>query len=230
MVTNGAIAIHELTAADTAAAILPILDALAPGQAVELRFAPVGAAAALKALQSSRQGLFEWSVLGDGTPLRIELVRRDAAAGTQRGVNEALGWDHDRLEGIEAAAFAAREAGEFEKTRDLFAAFVTGLRRHIAFEEALLFPTFEQGLGFSPHAGPTAVMRFEHEQIVSLLTQLAGEIAVAGSAAEETRAQLHGILGEHNLKEEQIVYPHTDSAVGPDEADALVASIQAFSP
>jgi regulator of cell morphogenesis and NO signaling len=229
MDTTAAIALYDLTtAADVAAAILPILDGLAPLEAVELSIARAGAAAALKALQSSRKGLFEWSVLGDGTPLRIQLLRRNAAPGALRGVNEALAWDHDRLEGIEAAAFDARQAGEYEKARDLYASFVTGLRRHIAFEEALLFPTFEKRLGFPSHAGPTAVMRFEHEQIVALLTRLAIEIAVPGSAAERTRAQLQDVLGEHNLKEEQIVYPNTDDALGPDEADALVASIQSF--
>lgn len=54
------------------------------------------------------------------------------------------------------------------------------------------------------------------------------EIGVADSGAEGTRTRLHAILGEHNMKEERILYPHTDRALGPQEADALVAGIQAF--
>jgi hemerythrin-like domain-containing protein len=180
------------------------------------------------ALQAGRKGIFEWSVLADGERLRVELLRRTAPMGDLRGVTEALAWDHDRLEAIEEAAFAARTAGDYAAARESLGAFVTGLRRHIRFEEELLFPVFEQRLGFPPQAGPTAVMRYEHRQIETLLAQLTNEIGVADSGAEGTRARLHAVLGEHNVKEERILYPHTDQALGADEADALVADIQAF--
>jgi hemerythrin-like domain-containing protein len=229
MQTNAATALHDLTAtADAVAAVLPVLDALEPNERVTLELSPSGATSTLEALQSSRKGLFEWSVLGGGSPLRIELRRRNVPQGELRGVTEALGWDHDRLEEIEAAAFAARDAAEYSRAGELWREFETGLRRHIGFEEQLLFPVFEQRLGFPPQAGPTAVMRHEHRLIEALLAQIASEIGVAGSAAERTRERLHHVLGEHNVKEEQILYPQTDGALDPREADALVASIQRY--
>jgi len=50
----------------------------------------------------------------------------------------------------------------------------------------------------------------------------------AASGAESVRHALHSVLGNHNLKEENIVYPGTDESMSPLERDALVARIQAL--
>lgn len=219
----------DLTAApDAPVSILRLFDALEPGERLVADVPRAVAPLALAALQAGRKGLFEWSILAEGETLRVELLRRSVPEGELRGVTEALGWDHDRLEEIEAAAFAARAAGDFEKAVQLYGAFATGLRRHIRFEEELLFPVFERKLGFPPQAGPTAVMRYEHREIEALIAQIGAEIGLADSGAEGTRARLHAVLGDHNMKEERILYPHTDGALGPEEADALVCDIQAF--
>jgi hypothetical protein len=36
------------------------------------------------------------------------------------------------------------------------------------------------------------------------------------------------VLGDHNLKEERVLYPTTDRILGAEESDALVARIQRF--
>lgn len=213
-------------AADPAPLLLTAFDRLAAGESLVALVASAAARTALGALQADRKGLFEWSVLEAGDPLRVEVLRRNASPGELRGVTEALAWDHDRLDAMESAAFAARAAGDLRRAERLLAPFVVGLSRHIRFEEEVLFPVFEQRLGFPPEAGPSGVMRYEHRQIEVLLARMAEEIGRPGAAAEETRARLHAVLGEHNMKEERIVYPHTDGALGPEAADALVARIQ----
>ena len=110
--------------------------------------------------------------------------------------------------------------------RAAWAEFELGLRRHIGFEEEILFPGFEAGTGMSPQAGPTAVMRIEHREIERLLEAIRG--ALAGIADPlPLRTELHRVLAAHNMKEEQVLYPMTDRALGPEESDILVSRIQA---
>jgi regulator of cell morphogenesis and NO signaling len=141
-------------------------------------------------------------------------------------VTEALSWDHDRLDGLEQQAFERLAAGDRAGARAAWSEFTVGLRRHIRFEEELLFPAFEKGFGVSPEAGPTAVMCAEHREIERLIGAI-GRALAGEETALPLRAQLHRVLGEHNLKEERMLYPATDQALDPEERDALVVRIQA---
>ena len=206
--------------------VLGSFDTLAPGDSLVV----VGDQAPrelLRRLQVERKGAFEWSPLEHGPScFRTELTRRDAPRGALRGITEALAWDHDRLDGIEQEAFARLAAGDQAGARAAWSEFCVGLRRHIRFEEELLFPTFEARLGMPPAAGPTAVMRAEHRQIEELIEAIGGAL-LEQAAALRLRAELHRVLGDHNLKEERMLYPATDQALDPEERDALVARIQA---
>jgi iron-sulfur cluster repair protein YtfE (RIC family) len=142
-------------------------------------------------------------------------------------VNEALSWDHDRLDDLESRSFKARERGDFAEAKALYAVFAFGLRRHIRFEEELLFPEFEKKAGFPAEMGPTAVMRDEHLEILDCLNRIEQAIGDGAASLESLRHGLHLVLGNHNLKEENIVYPMTDQALGGQDTDALVARIQA---
>jgi len=211
--------------ADCRAAI-DAFDALAAGQSLVIR-AGREPRELLGRLQAERQGVFEWSPLEAGPSCcRIQLTRRAADRGARRHVTEALAWDHDRLDGIEQEAFARLAAGDQAGARAAWSEFCVGLRRHIRFEEELLFPTFEARLGMPPAAGPTAVMRAEHRQIEELIEAIGGAL-LEQAAALRLRAELHRVLGDHNLKEERMLYPATDQALDPEERDALVARIQA---
>jgi regulator of cell morphogenesis and NO signaling len=204
------------------------LDGLAPGESFVLLSADA-ARDLLRRLQQNRHGLFEWSLLAAGPPVwRIELERRPGALGEPRSINEALSWDHDRLDALEAASFRMRESGDFTSASELYAAFAVGLRRHIGFEEQILFPAFENVSGMNPAAGPTAVMRAEHREIENLLAGIEAGIADTASPVEALRQRFHAVLGEHNLKEEEILYPMSDSFLGVEEADYLVEQIQRF--
>jgi uncharacterized protein (DUF2249 family)/hemerythrin-like domain-containing protein len=219
-----------LAAASAAAEALDRFDALEPGERFILSGTDDGAEV-LRRLQAERIGLFEWSPLEAGPSVwRTEIARRDRPAGAARQVLEALAWDHDRLDALEQAAFRARESGDLPAAIDLFEEFAVGLRRHIGFEEALLFPAFEDATGTPPTAGPTAVMRAEHREIEELLDRIAAGIGDSATSLEPLRAAFHSVLGDHNFKEEQVLYPGTDQLLGPMRADRLVRAIQSYGP
>jgi hemerythrin-like domain-containing protein len=181
----------------------------------------------LRRFQLERSGAFEWIPLESGPETWVtEIVRRAANVGELRRLGEALGWDHDRLDDLAARAFAARAAGRPENARRLWDGFSAGLRRHIRFEEQVLFPLFEAKTGASPDAGPTAVMRSEHRAIERLLGVIAAVIALSDPAADALRAEMVSLLRGHNEKEELVLYPGTDRLLAPEESDALVARLQ----
>ncbi len=223
-----AVDVRSLSASAGTTEALSRFDSLSSGE----RFVLVSggtAAEVLRRLQAERPGLFEWSPLASGPPVwRIEIARREASSGGSRGVNEALSWDHDRLDALEDAAFRARAAGDLQSAYDLYAEFAVGLQRHIGFEEELLFPAFEAGTGMPPTVGPTSVMRAEHREIRQLLDEIAACIGDAAAPVERLRARFHAVLGDHNLKEEHVLYPGTDDLLGSEEADRLVRQIQRY--
>jgi regulator of cell morphogenesis and NO signaling len=217
--------VRELEGPDHCQAVLGAFDLLAPGETLVV-VSDHAPAKLLRHLQADRKGEFEWSPL-EARPgrFRTEIARRDARREALRGVSEALAWDHDRLEAIEERAFRFYAAGEAVSARAAWAEFDLGLRRHIRFEEDILFPAFERVTGMPPGAGPTLVMRLEHLRIGELLDAIGS--ALHGSRAPlPLRAELHKVLGEHNEKEELVLYPMTDQSLGAAESDALVARIQ----
>jgi uncharacterized protein (DUF2249 family) len=209
-----------------AEAVFAAFDKLQPGEALVV----VSAHAPKKLLgrlQGERPGLFEWSPLEAGPAVwRTRLDRRDAAPGAKRGVNEALSWDHDRLDQLDRSVFEARKAGDYAAAGSAFAEFELGLRRHIRFEEEILFPEFEERTGLPPHGGPTGVMRAEHREIEAILEGLRGAVTAPGPAAETLHDDLMRVLGWHNEKEEGVLYPGVDKLMGDDEKDGLVRRIQ----
>jgi regulator of cell morphogenesis and NO signaling len=208
--------------------VLSIVDALAPGQLLTLRLSAETARALITTLTAERKGLFEWSPEADESAVRVDVVRRDAAPGSKRGVFEALSWDHDRIDAFEQGAFAARAAGDLEAARALFERFARGLFRHIGFEEDLLFPALESATGLPRNAGPTAVMRAEHVEIRAAVQLLRDAIGDPSVDPTPLRQRLHGTLGPHNEKEGRILYPMADRVLSGPGSDELVAAIQAY--
>src|SRR5262245_20133412 len=172
------------------AVAIEAFDVLAIGETLML-VASDAAPDLLRALQTRRKGLFEWSLLEAGPGrFRIEIARRDAQGEALREVTEALAWDHDRLDALEELAFARLAVGDEPGARELWAEFAVGLRRHIRFEEAVLFPEFEARCG----TGPTGVMRFEHRRIEALIEAI-GTALADPSGARRLRTDLHDLLG-----------------------------------
>lgn len=139
-------------------------------------------------------------------------------------VSQFFGQDHDRLDGLWAAA-QALQARDVAQARVSFQAFQQGLERHIRWEEALLFPLFEEKTGLR-EGGPTAVMRHEHGEIRRLLGAIDARLR-QGQPAEPSLVQaLHAVLTPHNYKEEQVLYPLIDQQLTGAEQECVFQQIR----
>lgn len=131
-------------------------------------------------------------------------------------VSDFFGRDHDRLDAL-FRDFQRLKRSDFPKAKEAFAEFKIGLQRHIIWEEDILFPAFEEKTGMK-ETGPTAVMRTEHRQIKTALEAIHARIIKKDPASDREEAQLLDVLGQHNIKEENILYPAIDNLVqGPDK-------------
>ncbi len=84
--------------------------------------------------------------------------------------------------------------------------------QHFSNEEQGLFPLFEEKTGMQ--AGPTQVMRGEHVELRELLQRIGD--AVRGKDQDEalgTAETFFLFLQQHNVKEEQMLYPMADQAL-----------------
>ena len=100
---------------------------------------------------------------------------------------------------------AVRQA-DWPKARAVFQAFQRAMLQHFSLEEDSLFPAFEAATG--SNMGPTAVMRNEHSQIRALMQDM-DQLLSAEHAADYLGCAdtLLILMQQHNMKEENILYP-----------------------
>ncbi len=134
--------------------------------------------------------------------------------------------DHHRhCDSLFVAAEDFAERGDWAAAAPAFARFHDQMNAHFEAEEQLLFPAFEAATGM--RAGPTEMMRYEHEQMRGLLSQLAAACAAhAGEDYAGVAETLLMLMQQHNMKEENILYPMCDQALGA-EAEDLGARVSA---
>ena len=137
-------------------------------------------------------------------------------------IAEFMGRDHDRLDEI-FNHFHTIKQQDAQKSRSLFQELLTGLHRHIMWEEEILFPIFEAQAEMVKDHGPTGVMRNEHRQIKDFLEQIQTKIADGNLDTEEAEEGLLQVLTAHNVKEEKILYPWIDNCVSDEERASLLA-------
>ncbi len=136
--------------------------------------------------------------------------------------------DHDRLDQI-FQNFQKAKNTDPQEAKNLFHEFRMGLRRHIVWEEEILFPLFEEKTGMTD-TGPTAVMRMEHEQIKGYMDQIFEKINAEDFATENLEQSLVDVLTAHNEKEESILYPAIEDMVNPAEREQLLAKMKELPP
>jgi iron-sulfur cluster repair protein YtfE (RIC family) len=124
--------------------------------------------------------------------------------------------DHDSLDNL-FEEFNKLRKSDISRAKPLFLNFSAGLQAHIAWDEDILFPIFERETGMRD-AGPTAVMRMEHGQIKNFLEDISGKV-LAGEldGIDELGTKLLQVLGSHNMKEENILYPAIDDLTNEQE-------------
>ncbi len=106
--------------------------------------------------------------------------------------------------------------GNWEKASDVFEQFALNLDHHFRIEEEIMFPAFEaRGAG---HCNPTPVMIMEHTQMRNVLKQMREDIKACDKdhffGLSET---LMMTLQQHNMKEEQMMYPMIDESLGAED-------------
>lgn len=122
---------------------------------------------------------------------------------------EALEKEHREIDGGIEEYAAALGSGERDPAPLLRA--MGGLRRHIYLEEEFLFPPLKEA-GMTM---PIFVMLREHGELWRAMDGVEAAV-VAGVDADAACRDLLALLGEHNRKEEPIVYPRADADLDDD--------------
>lgn len=139
-------------------------------------------------------------------------------------ISDTLTRDHEHCDTLFAAAENAVADAEWDLAALRFEAFKSATLLHFEREESVLFPDFEARTGM--HGGPTYVMRAEH-------IQMRDGLAALGQAIERHDAKAYldqsdtllMLMRQHNMKEEQILYPMADQALA-DSADDVVRAMR----
>ncbi|MBL8250039.1 MAG: hemerythrin domain-containing protein [Candidatus Competibacter sp.] len=129
----------------------------------------------------------------------------------------------ERFAEIEEAA----QAGDAARCREEFQRFQAEMELHFRKEEEELFPAFEQMTGNT--MGPTRVMRLEHQQMREALAEM--HATIAKGELEEVLGQAETLLilmQQHNIKEEQMLYPMCDRVLGA-AAGSVIDAMRALS-
>ena len=128
--------------------------------------------------------------------------------------------DHQHCDELFAEAENAVAKDDWQTAITRFQAFDHATRLHFAREESILFPAFEDQTGMSH--GPTAIMHSEHVEMLETLQGM--EQALAKQDADNYLGLAESmlmLLRQHNMKEEQILYPMADQALA-DSASTMV--------
>ena len=178
--------------------------------------------------QAEHDGEFEWWTLEQGPKeWRVEITKREFKE-PDRTITDFFQTDHRRLDAIVERFRDSADASRWEDASREFREFSLGLRRHIQAEEEILFPLFEQKTGMVD-AGPTFVMKMEHKEIKEFLDRiLEAADSKNASTALETLNHLINILTDHNMKEEHILYPESDSFISESERAQVIKKTQAL--
>lgn len=133
--------------------------------------------------------------------------------------------DHDRLDHL-FTEFRKAKRGDFQKAKPFFRNFIRGLKRHIIWEEQILFPLFEKKSGMEKGVGPTEVMRNEHLTINELLESIHSKVREANPNSDAEEKALLDVLRSHNTKEESVLYPAIDHLFSEEDAAQVFVAME----
>lgn len=134
--------------------------------------------------------------------------------------------DHDQLDKY-FQNFQGLKKKDYARAKENFKKFKFGLQRHIAWEEEILFPLFEEKTGMKD-GGPTEVMRQEHRQIEQALEALHKKVQRQDPKSDLEEDLVWDLLKQHNMKEESILYPAIDQAISDKERQNVFGKMNAL--
>ncbi len=121
-------------------------------------------------------------------------------------IPEFMTTKHRECDELFTEAEAAVAKADWSLALKKWQSFALELTKHFSQEEDTLFPQFEEATGMT--AGPTQVMRIEHQQMRSLVQDL--DNALAAQEKDEylgLSETLMVMMQQHNMKEEMMLYP-----------------------
>ena len=174
----------------------------------------------IRELVSTHWGLFDWALLESDASGFLASIRKREQSGPL-SLSELMGSDHRRCDELFAQAEQAAQAGDLEQATKLNGQYALGMEHHFGMEEEGFFAEFDRRMGMTG-GGPVAVMREEHQQIRGMLHRM--EEALNQSDLEDYLGAADTMLylmEQHNMKEEQMLYPMADDAFGADMEELL---------
>ncbi len=134
-------------------------------------------------------------------------------------IKEYLSTDHSRCDEL----FANMEdavANDITTSQEAYGEFAQNTERHFQMEERVMFLEFEIKTGMTQ--GPTAMMRQEHTQMRSLISDM--KIAIENKNKDKffgNSETLMILMQQHNMKEEQMLYTMAQQHLSA-ESDRIV--------
>ena len=138
-------------------------------------------------------------------------------------IAELMTHDHRACDHDFARAETLAAKADWSGAAEALDAFARALNAHFDAEEQHLFPAFEAATGMTH--GPTHVMRAEHRDMRDALERL--QAALRAQDGDDFAGEAETLLimmQQHNMKEENILYPMCDMRLGG-ERDALVNTL-----
>ncbi len=140
-------------------------------------------------------------------------------------IKEFLSTDHSRCD--EIFAVMEEKAGDsLADSKVVCQEFKDEMERHFQMEERVMFLEFETKTGMTQ--GPTAMMRQEHAQMRTLMQQMIEAIDANNKdkffGLSET---LMILLQQHNMKEEQMLYPMAQQHLAAD-SERIVSMMESL--
>jgi len=140
-------------------------------------------------------------------------------------LSEYMKADHKSCDASFANMENAVADENWAEANKLFTSFASDLTHHFDMEEEVMFPGFE-ARSENAHCNPTPVMIMEHTQMRQLVKDMATELEVKNKdkffGLSET---LMMTMQQHNMKEEQMMYPMIDEAM-ENEGELLLDSMK----
>ncbi len=138
-------------------------------------------------------------------------------------IADFMSTDHHACDDAFAVAEQAAVDNNWDRAEPLFNEFRADMVRHFRMEESELFPTLLAAHG---PAGPVQMMLMEHEQMKTLLEQMSDVVTRRDASGYGGLSEtLLIVMQQHNLKEEQILYPMADHYLAS-QRDTLLGRMQ----
>ena len=132
--------------------------------------------------------------------------------------------EHRDADTLFANAEQAIADDDWAQAETWFQRFTAATLNHFDKEEAVAFPAFEQATGNS--SGPTRMMRIEHEEIRGMFDRVFNAIVIRDTEGSLGLAEtLLIVIQQHNVKEEQVLYPMVDRLFGA-QHDGLILQMR----